>query len=174
MDKDDLSKIILGTGSYDNVSYGNTISITGDGGNAWGYYGYSYKKLAPRLITYNSYINNYKKLLELKKDVNQYQQYIELRNQIENDYIKSYYETRLKNLDVIELLLTLKDKFGENIILLCHEEVEEFCHRRIIADYIEIKTGIYIPEVSVSGDGLIKKLTPIRYKDRFKEFLDNF
>lgn len=34
----DVSKIILGTGSYSTVLSGNTVSITGDGGNAWGYY----------------------------------------------------------------------------------------------------------------------------------------
>ena len=33
----DVSKIILGTGSYSTVLSGNTVSITGDGGNAWGY-----------------------------------------------------------------------------------------------------------------------------------------
>lgn len=51
----DLSKIILGTGNYDNVKNGNTVSITGDGGNAWGYFGPAYKKLAPKLVTYIPY-----------------------------------------------------------------------------------------------------------------------
>lgn len=31
-----LSKIILGTGNYASVKSGNTLSVTGDGGNAWG------------------------------------------------------------------------------------------------------------------------------------------
>ena len=97
------------------------------------------------------------------------QEYINYRKEIEDEYIKSYYDIRLKNLDVTALLMTLKNKFGENIILLCHEPVNEFCHRRLIADYIELKTGIYIPEVSVSNDGIIKKLEPIRYKDRLKK-----
>ena len=94
------------------------------------------------------------------------QEYINYRKEIEDEYIKSYYDIRLKDLNVNELLMTLKNKFGENIILLCHEPVNEFCHRRLIADYIELKTGIYIPEVSVSNDGTIKKLEPIRYKNR--------
>ncbi|HPF82738.1 MAG TPA: hypothetical protein PLV83_00995 [Bacilli bacterium] len=50
-----LPSMILGTGNYSNITAGNTISITGDGGNAWGYFGPSYKKLAPRLVTYTSY-----------------------------------------------------------------------------------------------------------------------
>ena len=30
----DIKDIILGTGNYNNVKSGNTVSITGDGGNA--------------------------------------------------------------------------------------------------------------------------------------------
>ena len=97
------------------------------------------------------------------------QEYINYRKEIVDESIKSYFDIRLKDLDVNELLMTLKNKFGENIILLCHEPVNEFCHRRLIADYIELKTGIYIPEVSVSNDGTIKKLEPIRYKNRLQK-----
>lgn len=31
--ENDVKKIIRGTGSYDNVKFGNTVSITGDGAN---------------------------------------------------------------------------------------------------------------------------------------------
>lgn len=163
MINNDLSNIVLGTGNYQNVKSGNTVSVTGDGGNAWGYYGNSYKKLAPRLVTYKKYALKYEKLVKYKENT---LEYIEFRRQIEDEYISSYYETRLKNLDVIDLLKTLENKFGSNIILLCHEELCEFCHRRLIADYIEIKTGIYIPEVKVNEEGLVKKINPIRYKNR--------
>lgn len=169
MTKEEAKKIILGTGSYEDVKCGNTVSVTGDGGNAWNYFGPAYKKLAPKLVTYVPYSEKYKKLLELKKDLLMQQEYVNYRKEIEDEYIKSYYDIRLKNLDVNELLMTLKNKFGENIILLCHEPVNEFCHRRLIADYIELKTGIYIPEVSVSNDGTIKKLEPIRYKNRLQK-----
>ena len=62
--------------------------------------------------------------------------------------------------------------FGNNIILLCHEGVDEFCHRRIIADYIELKTGIYIPEVSIDEVGAVKKLIPISYKERLNNIIN--
>ena len=136
----DINKIILGTGNYRDVKSGNTVSITGDGGNAWGYFGPAYKKLSPR-------------------------------KQIEDEYIKSYYELRLKDLDVKELLYTLNEKFGNDIILLCHEPVDEFCHRRLVADYVELETGICIPEVAVDENGNVKKLVPISYKDRLKEVI---
>jgi len=56
--------------------------------------------------------------------------------------------------------------------LLCHEPIDEFCHRRLIADYIELKTGIYIPEISVEENGQAKKILPIRYKNRLKAVID--
>lgn len=168
----DLSKVILGTGNYYDVKSGNTVSVTGDGGNAWGYYGPAYKKLAPRLVTYLPYAEKLEELKKLKEDASKVKEYLEFRKQIEDEYIKSYYDTRLKDLDVKELLYILKEKFGYNIILLCHEKVDEFCHRRLDADYIELETGIYIPEVSVDETGNVKKLVPIRYKNRLKEVIN--
>ena len=168
----DLSKVILGTGSYYNVKSGNTVSITGDGGNAWGYYGPSYKKLAPKLVTYTPYAEKLEELQKLKEDVSKYKEYVEFRKQIEDEYIRSYYDTRLKDLDVEELLYILYEKFGNGIILLCHEPVDEFCHRRPLVDYIELETGIYIPEVSTDEQGNVKKLIPIRYKNRLKELMN--
>ena len=168
----DLSKVILGTGNYENVKSGNTVSITGDGGNAWGYYGPSYKKLAPKLITYLPYAQKYAELVKLKNDSFNIYEYLEFKNKIEDDYIKSYYEIRLKNLNVYELLNTLYEKYGDNIILLCHERVNEFCHRRLVANYIEITTNLCIPEISVDNYGKVKKLVSISYKDKIKKLID--
>ena len=165
-----MSKVILGTGSYDSVSFGNCVSVTGDGGNAWGFYGASYKKLAPRLTTYIPYSEKYEELLKLKSDL---KKYLDFRKIIEDEYIKSYYDLRLKDLDVKALLYTLSNKFGDSIILLCHEPIDEFCHRRLIADYIELKLGFYIPEVSVDNSGKVKKLNPIRYKDRLLKVIND-
>ena len=166
-----LSKVILGTGNYYDVKSGNTVSVTGDGGNAWEYFGPAYKKLAPKLVTYTPYAKKLEELENLKNDVSRLKEYIEFRKQIEDEYIKSYYDIRLKDLDVKELLCILNEKFGNDIILLCHESIDEFCHRRLIADYIELKTGIYVPEVSVDEQGNVKKLAPIRYKNRLKEVM---
>ena len=163
-----MKNIILGTGNYNNVKSGNTVSITGDGGNAWGYFGPAYKKLAPRLVTYITYSEKTEELSKLKNDLINYKIY---KEQIENEYIKSYYETRLKDLDIKELLYALKERFGNNIILLCHENINEFCHRRLIADYIELETGIYIPEISINENGRIIMHNPIRYKNKLKQII---
>ena len=168
----DISKIIIGTGCYNSVKKGNTLSITGDGGHAWGYFGPAYKKLAPKLVTYTPYSEQYEELLKMKEDCTRLQEYLAYRKKIEDEYINSFYEIRLRDLCVYELLETLYKKYGEEIILLCHEPIDEFCHRRLVADYIELMTGMYIPEVSVDEQGHVKKLLPIRYKKRLEKVIN--
>ena len=92
-------------------------------------------------------------------------------------YIEEFYNLRLKGLDVNELLNTLKEKFGEDIILLCHElpgpiiNKEYFCHRRLLADWIELETGIIIPEVSIDLTGNIKKEDIYDLKPKIKKLI---
>lgn len=138
----DYKQVIIGTGSYDTVKSGNTVSITGDGGRAWNYFGPSYKKLAPRLVTYREYAKTLSYLEDLKEKITP-QEYQYLKSQNELGYIKSYYETRLKDLNAYYLLEILQEKFGSQIILLCHEPVNEFCHRRLVADYISPNRNLY-------------------------------
>ncbi|MEG2232953.1 MAG: hypothetical protein RRY16_03220 [Bacilli bacterium] len=166
-----MSKIILGTGSYDKIKTGNTVSITGDGGNAWGYFGPSYKKLAPKLVTYTPYSEKLIRLNELKSDLLHLKEYLEYRNKIEDEYIKSYYEIRLMNLDINELLEVLEEKFGNEIIFLCHEPIDEFCHRRLVADDIEIKTGIHIPEIITDENYNITEVKSIDYKPKILKLM---
>lgn len=132
--------IIKGTSCYDNAKSGNLVSITGDGGNAWGFYGNSYKKMSPKLYLWQYYDQNPDNLTEDK---------------LIDWYIKEFYKLRLTNLNPFIFLNTLNEKFGNEIILLCHElpnrklNKEHFCHRRLLADWIELETGIIIPEISI-------------------------
>lgn len=162
-----MSNIILGTGSYNNVKSGNRVSISGDGGLLVNFDGPSYKKLSPRLFTYQEYSSKLEALKILRRESLLYKEY---RKLIEDKYIESYYETRLKDLNVDELLEVLRSKYGEEIILLCYEDIDMFCHRRIIADWIELKTGIYVPEV-VTEQSKVKRIEPIRYTERLKRYL---
>ena len=140
--------IIRGTSCYENAQSGNLVSITGDGGNAWGFYGNSYKKLSPRLYLWQYYDSNPDGLSD---------------EELIDWYIKQFYELRLKGLNVQDLLDVLNQKFGTEIILLCHElpglELNKvhFCHRRLLADWIELETGIVIPEISIDKKGVVKK-----------------
>lgn len=168
--ENDVKRIILGTGSYDTVKFGNTVSITGDGGNAWNYFGPAYKKLAPRLMTYLLYTDALKDLEKIKDSI-PIEEYTKKKRKIEFTYIKSYYETRLKNLEMEDFLKTLEAKFGTNIIFLCHEPVNEFCHRRVLADYIELQTGVYIPEVKIMSNDEFTLKQPLNYKQELKRIM---
>ena len=133
--------IIKGTSCYANAKSGNLVSITGDGGNAWGFYGNAYKKMSPKL------------------------------------YLWQYYDQNPDNLSEDELMDTLKQKFGEEIILLCHElpgleiNKEHFCHRRLLADWIELETGIVIPELSINESGVITFEETYDLKPRMKKLI---
>lgn len=168
--ENEVKRIILGTGSYDTVKFGNTVSITGDGGNAWNYFGPAYKKLAPRLMTYLLYADALKDLEKIKDSI-PIEEYTKKKRKIEFTYIKSYYETRLKNLEMEDFLKTLEAKFGTNIIFLCHEPVKEFCHRRVLADYIELQTGVYIPEVKIMSNDEFTLKQPLNYKQELKRIM---
>ena len=50
--------VIKATSCYENAKSGNLVSITGDGGHAWGFYGKTYKKMAPRLYLWQYYEKN--------------------------------------------------------------------------------------------------------------------
>lgn len=152
--------IIKGTSCYENAKSGNQVSITGDGGNAWGFYGNAYKKLSPKLYLWQYYDNNPDKLSEAD---------------LINWYIKEFYELRLKELNAYKLLDILSQKFGEEIILLCHElpgtqlTKEHFCHRRLLADQLELETGIIIPEISIDEMGIVKNEEVYDLKPKIKQ-----
>ena len=52
------------------IGSSNLVSITGDGGNAWGYFGPSYKRLAPKLETYIPYKESLDKLMDVMIEAN--------------------------------------------------------------------------------------------------------
>ena len=155
--------IIKGTSCYENAKSGNLVSITGDGGHAWGFYGNAYKKLAPRLYLWQYYDQNPDKLTE---------------DELIDWYIKEFYNSRLKDLNPYELMDTLKQKFGEEIILLCHElpgikiNKKHFCHRILIANWIELSTGIIIPELSIDESGIITKEETYDLKPKIKQLIN--
>lgn len=38
------------------------------------------------------------------------------------------------------------ESFSDGTIFLCYEDPGEFCHRRVLADWIEEETGMFLPE----------------------------
>lgn len=156
--------IIIGTSCYQNAHSGNLVSITGDGGNAWGFYGPAYKKLAPSWKLYEYWRDNPDGLTDIE---------------LIEHYIKEYFYHRLEKLNTKELLYEFKERFGKEIILLCHElpsesdimSKEHFCHRRVDADFIELTIGIVIPEISIDENGDIKYHKQPDYKPMLKKLM---
>lgn len=53
----------------------------------------------------------------------------------------------LEELDPIEVYNDLLILFGEDAILLCYELPGEFCHRRLVADWLYKTIGVVIEEM---------------------------
>lgn len=62
-------------------------------------------------------------------------------------YTEEYYRVVLSKLDPKEVLDEITRIFGDDATLLCYEKAGEFCHRRIVADWIETGTGVKVPEL---------------------------
>ena len=130
------------TGNYDNCKSGNLISISGDRGKKKGFTGKAISKLAPLKDFWLVWESNIGKIDEQENT---------------RYYINEYYKQVLVNLDIEELL-----RNESNPILLCYEDSNEFCHRHVLAEYIELKYGIEVYEIEIDEKG------DITIKDRPK------
>ena len=102
----------------------NAVSIAGKAPH-W-YKGREYKKLAPKWWFFSRY----------KEDGN------------EEAYIDAYLEEVLDKLDPQEVYKDL----GENAVMLCWESSDKFCHRHIVAGWLEHHLGIEIEELTYEED----------------------
>lgn len=64
------------------------------------------------------------------------------------EYTRIYYEEVLNPLDPVEILEKIKQlsQNFENTFILCYENPGKFCHRRLVASWLNSQTGIGIPE----------------------------
>ncbi len=66
----------------------------------------------------------------------------------EQEYTEEYYRVVLSRLDPQQVLDEIISLFGEDATLLCFEDAGKFCHRRLVADWIEKGTGVNVPELT--------------------------
>ena len=123
------------TGRYEKCRSGNLISISKDCGKSFGFEGKCFLKLAPNSSFWRVWKDNIGKIDEEENT---------------RFYINEYYKQVLINVDIEEIL---KDE--ENPILLCYEDSSDFCHRHVLAEYIELKYGIKVPEIEIDEIGNI-------------------
>lgn len=117
------------TGNYEECKAGNLISISGDRGKKVGFTGKAIPQLAPKKGFWMTFFNNIGKIPEA--DNIKY-------------YIEEYYKQVLSKVDIEELLKNEKDP-----ILLCYEKGKDFCHRHILAEYIELKYNIKVRDIKI-------------------------
>lgn len=146
------------TGSYSNCKSGNLVSISGDKGKSADFYGNYYLKLAPK--------RDFFKLWRTQ---------IGIVPEWENNlfYMNEFYTKVLKNLDPKEVLDELS-KFGDKVILLCYENNLEFCHRHLVAIWLEVNLNIEIKEIKIDENGnMIYLPIDTRYTEEFKKIMNN-
>ena len=73
-------------------------------------------------------------------------------NDQESEYTPKF-EQKLKNLSAKSVVKELEElSLGKDVVLLCHEKAGEFCHRRLVADWLNRELGIEVPELGKMED----------------------
>lgn len=112
-----------------SVRCGNLISISFDKGKDAGFEGKAITELAPYRDFFDVWRANKGKISE--EENTRY-------------YIEQYYNRVLSKVNIKELLKNEKWP-----ILLCYEDSNEFCHRHVLAEYINIKYGVKVHEIEI-------------------------
>ena len=152
--------MVIFTGSYSNCKTGNLVSISGDKGKDANFFGNAYTLLAPKKDFFRTWKDN-------------------KRNQVDEDenniyYMTEFYNKVLKPLDPQKVLDDLST-FGNNIIILCYEESFEFCHRHLVATWLERKLNIRVHEVATDEDGCMYHMARnTKYIRQFNDIIDKY
>ena len=129
---------MIATSSYKavNNNFYKRVSISADRGadkkRSANYEGDYYQPLAPKKGFWRTWKDNIGKVPEMEN--NKY-------------YIEHYFDEVLKNLDPNEIYYKL-----DNSILLCYESNMEFCHRHIVAAWLEDELKIKVPEIAYTEE----------------------
>lgn len=105
---------------YENAGL-TTVSISGKAPDF--YKGPEYKALAPRWQMFNDW----------------------KKGKIDNFGYTELFNQHLETLDKESVRRAL-ESFGENVILLCYEKPGDFCHRHLVADWLENNFGMRVDE----------------------------
>ena len=73
-------------------------------------------------------------------------------NDLESEYVPKFNQ-KLKNLSAKSVIKELEElSLGKDVVLLCHEKAGEFCHRRLVADWLNRELGIEVMELGKMED----------------------
>lgn len=118
----------------------NLISIA-TGNPKWFGETKNYPNLSPGWGIVNPYKTAFKKI-EQKTNAQIGDIVITNLEELKNWYIHTYYNNVLSKLNPFKVYEDLDNK-----IILCYEKPGDFCHRYIVASWLEMNLGIKIPEL---------------------------
>jgi len=73
----------------------------------------------------------------------------------ESEYTSIYTEETLDRFDQGQLYNWIISKYSDSATLLCYERPGQFCHRRLLASWLETRLGIVVPELPGRSAGQI-------------------
>lgn len=107
--------------SYFGKSSGHPRAVSISGKAPEDFHGREYKQLAPKYWFFKKY--------KLDGDA---------------EFYTAQYQAEV--LDLLDPKEVLRD-LGEDAVLLCYEKPGQFCHRRLVAEWLEEKLGIEVKEL---------------------------
>ncbi len=142
------------TASHKNIinSKYRLVAISGNRGKDMGFVGEAFPNLAPKKEFWKIWHDNRGKIDELEN--NRY-------------YILEYYKQVLSKLDPVEVYQIL-----DNSILLCYEDYYEFCHRHIVAFWLELTLNVEVKEVYNREYYLGEFPRPTYIKEMLREIME--
>ena len=118
------------TGYWAKIKEYELNHLTPVGISGWspdGYKGKTYKKLAPKYTWWKEWHDN---------------------NLSEQWYTEKYQETVLNVLNPLTVAHDLQS-FGKDVVLLCFETPEKFCHRHLVAKWLNTHTKLNVFEYNL-------------------------
>ena len=134
-----------------NLSKFKSISISMDKGKDAGYKGDCILSLAPKYYFFRKYKDNRGIISDEENEMY---------------YIREYYQQVLSCLDPSEIYNML-----DGMIMLCYENNTDFCHRHIVAAWLELLLDVNVYEVTQEDNKLVKIDKPKRIKEMLEHVM---
>lgn len=145
------------TGNYTNCKSGALVSISGDKGKSASFQGNSYTALAPKKDFFRTWKDNKGGLSEDENNLY---------------YMTEFYKKVLLPLSPEKVLNDLS-QFGDNVVVLCYENSNDFCHRHLVAAWLEKELNIKIPEIAIDEYGNTTILSRnAKYVEQFYDIMN--
>ncbi|MBP3431448.1 MAG: hypothetical protein J6K39_01150 [Clostridia bacterium] len=144
------------------------IAISGDEGKLVGFEGRAFRNLSP----YTFFKKWKKRENEIERQIQEgaisTEEFKALKQKNEDDYIQKFYNMVLSPLNPKHIYESL----GENAVLLCFEKPTDFCHRFLIAGWLEESLGVQIDEYGFENNKKVIQ-NKNKLKNEIRKYMQN-